>query len=97
MRLADLVTECAVPPRLDKDAPSGRINIVVSEAFLERLEEWRATLRPIPTKSEAMRMLAEDALLEKERERAFMRADAAAKAWKEMGELAARSKEEGRE
>lgn len=51
-----------MPPRLDKDAPSGRINVIASEALLDRIEEWRARQRPIPTKSEAARMLMEMAL-----------------------------------
>lgn len=55
-----------MPPKLDKEAPkeapSGRINIVASANLLERLEEWRARQRPIPNKSEAARLLIEQAL-----------------------------------
>lgn len=51
-----------MPPRLDKDVPSGRINVIASETLLERIEEWRALQRPIPNKSEAARLLIEKAL-----------------------------------
>lgn len=54
--------EADVPPKLDKDSPSGRINVIASETLLQRVEEWRATQRPIPNKSEAARMLIERAL-----------------------------------
>ncbi|MGW8787119.1 hypothetical protein [Heyndrickxia sporothermodurans] len=55
-------TGTVVPPRLDKEAPSGRINVIATETLLQRIEEWRATQRPIPTKSEAARILIEKAL-----------------------------------
>lgn len=51
-----------MPPKLDKDVPSGRINVIASETLLQRVEEWRATQRPIPNKSEAARMLIERGL-----------------------------------
>ena len=56
-----------MPPRLDKDAPSGRINVVATDALLQHVEEWRARQRPIPNKSEAARQLIEWALDEMER------------------------------
>ena len=52
-------TGTGMPPKLDKDAPSGRINVVASAALLDRLDEWRAHQRPIPNKSEAARMIME--------------------------------------
>lgn len=56
------ISEADVPPRLDKDAPSGRINVIATEPLLKRIEEWRAVQRPIPNKSEAARLLIEWAL-----------------------------------
>lgn len=62
MATAEQTAEPEMPPRLDKDSPSGRINVIASEALLERIEEWRAKQRPIPNKSEAARLLIERAL-----------------------------------
>lgn len=59
--------ETAVPPKLSKDSPSGRINVIATEELLQRVEEWRAKQRPIPNKSEAARMLIERALETEER------------------------------
>lgn len=64
--------EADVPPKLDKDSPSGRINVIATEALLRRIEEWRSQQRPIPNKSEAARMLIEQAL-EAEEKRAARR------------------------
>lgn len=55
-------SESPVPPKLSKDSPTGRINVIATEELLQRLEEWRAQQRPIPNKSEAARMLIEQAL-----------------------------------
>lgn len=51
-----------MPPKLNKESPSGRINVIATEALLRRIEEWRAAQRPIPNKSEAARLLIEWAL-----------------------------------
>lgn len=56
------IAEADVPPKLDKDVPSGRINVIATETLLKRIEEWRAVQRPIPNKSEAARLLIEWAL-----------------------------------
>lgn len=62
MATTDTFSEAGVPPKLDKDSPSGRINVIATEALLKRIEEWRAVQRPIPNKSEAARLLIERAL-----------------------------------
>lgn len=59
--------ETGMPPKLDKDAPSLRINVVVSETLIHRLDEWRSKRRPIPNKSEAARLLLEIALASEEK------------------------------
>ncbi len=58
-----------VPPKLSKDSPSGRINVIATEELLQRVEEWRARQRPIPNKSEAARLLIERALDDADREK----------------------------
>ncbi|WP_286963562.1 hypothetical protein [Methylobacterium sp.] len=58
-----------MPPKLSKDSPSGRINVIATEELLQRVEEWRAKQRPIPNKSEAARMLIERALEAEEKRR----------------------------
>lgn len=63
------IVEANVPPKLDKDVPSGRINVIATETLLQRVEEWRASQRPIPNKSEAARMLIEIGLNEAELKR----------------------------
>ncbi len=56
------IDRAEMPPKLDKDSPTGRINVIATEALLQRIEEWRSVQRPIPNKSEAARMLIEKAL-----------------------------------
>ncbi|WP_342152296.1 hypothetical protein [Methylorubrum sp. SB2] len=58
-----------MPPKLSKDSPSGRINVIATEELLQRVEEWRARQRPIPNKSEAARLLIERALDDADREK----------------------------
>jgi metal-responsive CopG/Arc/MetJ family transcriptional regulator len=48
--------------KLDKNSPTGRINVTASEALVQRVEEWRAKQRPIPNRAEAVRILIERAL-----------------------------------
>ncbi|MBP29988.1 MAG: hypothetical protein CMH16_11855 [Methylobacterium sp.] len=69
MALRGLQPESNVPPKLSKDSPSGRINVIATEELLQRVEEWRAKQRPIPNKSEAARMLIERALEAEEKRR----------------------------
>lgn len=49
----------SMPPRLDKASDSERLQVVASEKLVARLEEWRAKQRPIPTRSEAIRVILE--------------------------------------
>lgn len=58
----DSTVGTSVPPKLDKDADSDRIHIVVPKTLLNRVDEWRGAQRPIPTRSEAIRALVEKAL-----------------------------------
>ena len=58
-----------MPPKLEKDAKSGRIIMIASEPLLDRVEEWRRQQPRIPTKSEAVRILVEQALDARERQK----------------------------
>ncbi len=51
-----------MPPKLKDGVPTKRLELVVPETWTERLDEWRAKQRPIPNRSEAIRMLVERAL-----------------------------------
>ena len=62
MGAEDQIAGSDVPPRLSKDSPSGRINVIATEELLAEVEEWRSKQRPIPNKSEAARLLIERGL-----------------------------------
>lgn len=51
-----------MPPKLDDNSPTERVQLVTTVAWMERLEEWRRKQPRIPSKSEAIRMLVERAL-----------------------------------
>jgi hypothetical protein len=51
-----------MPPKLDTDSATERVQLVTTAAWMERLEEWRRKQPRIPSKSEAIRMLVEKAL-----------------------------------
>lgn len=54
--------EATMPPKLDEGSPTERIQIVASATWVERVEEWRRKQPKIPSKSEAIRMLVDQAL-----------------------------------
>lgn len=49
-------------PKLDKDADTKRLQLVVPETWEARVDEWRAKRRPIPNRSEAIRILVDLAI-----------------------------------
>ncbi len=51
-----------MPPKLDEDSPSLRLQLVAPARWAERVDEWRSKQRPIPNRSDAIRMLVEKAL-----------------------------------
>lgn len=51
-----------VPARLSKKSKSRAVRVVVTEEFLQRLEEWRQQQPGLPNKSEAIRWLCKQAL-----------------------------------
>ena len=48
--------------KLDENSPTGRVNVPASEAWIVRLDDWRAEQRPVLTKAEAVRQLVTEAL-----------------------------------
>ena len=51
-----------MPPKLEQGSPTDRMQLVLPRSLVERVDEWRATVRPIPNRSEAIRMLLDSAL-----------------------------------
>lgn len=51
-----------MPPKLDDQSPTERVQIVTTSAWMARVEEWRRKQPKIPSKSEAIRMLVDQAL-----------------------------------
>ncbi len=52
----------AMPPKLDDESPTERVQLVTTAAWMARVEEWRRKQPKIPSKSEAIRMLVDQAL-----------------------------------
>ena len=52
-----------MPPKLEPDVQTERIQIVAPRTWVERIEEWRRKQPRIPSKSEAIRMLVDQVLL----------------------------------
>ena len=52
----------AMPPKLDAKSDTERVHIVAPRALLDRVEDWRASQRPVPGISESIRRLLEIAL-----------------------------------
>ncbi|GGD38274.1 hypothetical protein GCM10011335_46250 [Aureimonas glaciei] len=49
-------------PKLEADSETGRIQIVAPASWLARVEEWRRSQPKIPSRSEAIRVLVDQAL-----------------------------------
>ena len=64
---SEIDSEAKMPPKLDKDSATGRVNVIASETLLKRVNEWRRRHPAMPNKSEAIRMLVEMALDAEER------------------------------
>lgn len=62
MRAENIVIGLNVPPKLSQLSATSRVTVIATEALLNRIEEWRRQQPKIPTKSEAARMLIEQAL-----------------------------------
>jgi hypothetical protein len=51
-----------MPPKLEDGSETERIQIIAPTSWVERIEEWRRKQPRIPSKSEAIRMLVDQAL-----------------------------------
>lgn len=49
-------------PKLETGTETVRVQIVAPATFVERVDEWRAKVRPIPSRAEAIRILVDQAL-----------------------------------
>lgn len=52
-----------MPPKLDEESATERVQIVAPASWIARIEEWRSKQRPIPSRSEAIRILVDRTLL----------------------------------
>lgn len=52
----------AVNTHMNEEQQTERLQMRVAPSFLAKVDEWRASQRPLPSRSEAIRMLVEAAL-----------------------------------
>lgn len=55
-------TSVIMPPRLDEESATERMQLVAPKSWMDRVEEWRRKQPRIPSKSEAIRILVDIAL-----------------------------------
>ncbi len=51
-----------MPPKLEDGSDSERLQLVAPSTWVQRIEEWRRRQPKIPSRSEAIRLLVEQAL-----------------------------------
>jgi Arc/MetJ-type ribon-helix-helix transcriptional regulator len=51
-----------MPSKLEIGTETTKIHLAVPKTWVDKIDEWRAKQRPIPNKSEAIRVLVERAL-----------------------------------
>ena len=51
-----------MPPKLETGTSTERLQLVAPSSWMARIDEWRSRQRPIPNKSEAIRLLVDIAL-----------------------------------
>jgi hypothetical protein len=56
-----------MPPKLDRDSETERVQIVAPGSWIRRVEEWRRAQAKIPSRSEAIRHLVDLALAAKKK------------------------------
>jgi hypothetical protein len=62
MAIQTKTREAAVPPKLEPESETERVQIVAPASWVQRVEEWRRAQPRIPSKSEAIRILVDRAL-----------------------------------
>jgi hypothetical protein len=55
-------TRGPMPPKLDEESETERVQIVAPASWVRRVEEWRRAQDRIPSRSEAIRLLVDQAL-----------------------------------
>jgi hypothetical protein len=58
-----------MPPKLEKETPTDRVQVLAPRTWIVRVDEWRSQQRPIPSRSEAIRQLVNMALKPSRRRR----------------------------
>lgn len=59
IRTREITAEVAVPPKVYDKEDQARVQLVTSKAWVQRVNEWRATQPGFPNMSEAVRRLVE--------------------------------------
>lgn len=59
---AKILLKAAMPPKLEDGMKTERLQVLASEAWVQRIDEWRRKQPSIPSRSSAIRMLADIAL-----------------------------------
>lgn len=63
--LADVLQEN--PDNTARFSTAERVQVIAPETWIARVDDWRSQQRPLPSRSEAIRLLVEDALKSKEK------------------------------
>lgn len=58
----DSQPKVSMPPRLDEDSETERVQIVAPSSWVRRVEEWRRAQPKIPSRSDAIRQLVDAGL-----------------------------------
>jgi len=59
---AKLSSEAQMPPKLEENSETERVQIVAPTSWIRRIEEWRRTQPKIPSRSDAIRQLVDAGL-----------------------------------
>lgn len=57
-----------MPPKLDDDSPTERMQLVAPASWMAMVEAWRRQQPKIPSKSEAVRILVERQIAQEKRD-----------------------------
>jgi hypothetical protein len=59
---AKLSSEAQMPPKLEENSETERIQIVAPTSWIRRIEDWRRAQPKIPSRSDAIRQLVDAGL-----------------------------------
>ena len=60
--LAEMLNEAVVARQIEEEIADQRVQIVAQPRWVKRIEQWRGRQSKIPTRSEAIRQLVDEAL-----------------------------------